>query len=160
MGSQLYDYLASRVCLRPLGFDPMLNLITIEDAVRALVLALDKPANGIFNIPGADTLPLRRAIRLWGRTGLALPGPLLAPLYAVRASALSMEFRYDMNHRRFHFSAILDGRRARDVLGYAPEHPIDWPGRSERLAHGGLEPKSRRSTSPRYRENGRGLDPR
>jgi UDP-glucose 4-epimerase len=127
MGSQLHDYLSSRVCLRPFGFDPMLNLLTLEDTVRALVLALGTEATGIFNIPGADTLPLRRAIALWGRSGIALPGPLLAPLYAVRASALGMEFRYDMNHRRFHFSAILDGRRARNVLGYAPEHPIAWP---------------------------------
>ncbi len=32
-----------------------------------------------------------------------------------------------MNHRRFHFSSVLDGRRARDVLGYEPKHPIVWP---------------------------------
>ena len=126
MGSQLYDYLSSRVCLRPLGFDPMLNILTIEDTVRALLLALGAEANGIFNVPGADTLPLSSAIALWGRRGLALPGPLLAPLYAVRASALGMEFRYDMNHRRFHFSAILEGRRAREVLGYEPERAVDW----------------------------------
>jgi UDP-glucose 4-epimerase len=134
MGSQLLDYLSSRVCLRPLGFDPMLNILTIEDAVRALVLALDNPQNGIFNVPGADTLPLRRAIALWGRSEIALPGPLLAPLYAVRASTLGMEFRYDMNHRRFHFSAILDGGRAREVLKYQPAHPIAWPARGVRCA--------------------------
>jgi UDP-glucose 4-epimerase len=132
MGSQFHDYLASRVCLRPLGFDPMLNLLTLEDAARALVLALRAPTNGIFNVPGADTLPLSRAITLWGKTGLAVPGPMLAPLYAVRASALGMEFRYDMNHRRFHFSAILDGRRARDVLGYRPERALCWPARRAR----------------------------
>jgi len=150
MGSQLYDYLASRVCLRPLGFDPMLNLMTIEDATLALVLTLNKPENGIFNIPGADTLPLRRAIALWGRTGVALPGPLLTPLYAVRASAFGMEFRYDMNHRRFHFSAILDGRRAREILGYVPKHPIEWPVRSGRApARGGLKPGNPRSASRR-----------
>jgi hypothetical protein len=38
-----------------------------------------------------------------------------------------MEFRYDMNHRRFHFSAVLDGRRAMEILGYEPSHPIVWP---------------------------------
>jgi UDP-glucose 4-epimerase len=130
MGSQLHDYLGSRVCLRPLGFDPMLNLLTLEDAARGLVLALNARKNGIFNVPGADTLPLSQAIKLCGKTGLAVPGPLLAPLYAVRASALGMEFRYDMNHRRFHFSSMLDGRRAKAILGYRPEHAIRWPGRS------------------------------
>jgi UDP-glucose 4-epimerase len=127
VGSQLYDYLASTLCLRPLGFDPMLNLLTIEDAARAMVLALDSDAQGVFNIVGADTLPLSRVIAKWGRHGLPVPGPLLAPLYRLRASALGLEFRYDMNHRRFHFSAVLDGRRARDTLGYRPRHPIAWP---------------------------------
>jgi UDP-glucose 4-epimerase len=141
MGSQLHDYLASRVCLRPLGYDPMLNLLTLDDATRALVLALKAQTNGIFNVPGADTLPLSRAVTLWDKTGIAIPGPLLAPLYAVRASALGMEFRYDMNHRRFHFSAILDGRRAQQVLGYRPERAIRWPrpslnARAERPALG------------------------
>ena len=127
IGSQLYDYLSSRVCLRPLGFDPMLNLMTERDAAEAAKLALTSNADGIFNAPGADTLPLSRAIALWGRRALPLPGPLLAPLYRVRASALGMEFRYDMNYRRFHFSVILDGTRAREVLGYEPRHPIVWP---------------------------------
>jgi UDP-glucose 4-epimerase len=127
VGSQLYDYLSSAVCLRPLGFDPMLNLLTIEDAARAMMLALDSDAQGIFNVPGADTLPLSRVIAHWGRHELAVPGPLLAPLYRLRASTLGLEFRYDMNHRRFHFSSVLDGRRARETLGYVPKHPIEWP---------------------------------
>ncbi len=127
-GSQLYDYLSSPVCFRPLGFNPMLNLMSIEDAVDAMVLALGSEADGVFNIPGADTLPLSEVVRAWGRRGLAVPGPLLAPLYRVRASTLGMEFRYDMNYRRFHFSAVLDGTRARGVLGYVPSHPIQWPG--------------------------------
>lgn len=127
VGSQLYDYLRSRVCLRPLGFDPMLNLITIEDAARAMVLAVGSDAQGVLNVPGADTLPLSLVIEKWGRIGIPVPGPLLAPLYRLRAGALGMEFRYDMNHRRFHFSAVLDGRRAREVLGYEPRYPITWP---------------------------------
>jgi hypothetical protein len=32
-----------------------------------------------------------------------------------------------MNRRRFHYSGVLDGRRARDVLGYVPSTGIDWP---------------------------------
>ncbi len=127
VGSQLYDYLSSPVCLRPLGFNPMVDLLTIEDAVRALVLAVDSSVQGVLNIPGADLLPLSEVIALSGRAGVALPGLLLRPLYRLRASAQGWEFRYDMNYRRFHFSAVLDGRRARAVLGYAPAHAIDWP---------------------------------
>lgn len=126
-GSQLHDYLASPVCLRPLGFNPMVNLLTVEDAARALVIAVDTPVQGVLNISGADTLPLSEVIKKWGRIGIATPGLLLRPLYRLRTSAQGWEFRYDMNYRRFHFSAVLDGRRARSVLGYAPRRPIDWP---------------------------------
>jgi UDP-glucose 4-epimerase len=126
-GSQLHDYLKSKVALRPMGFDPMLNVLTVDDAVRALLLAVLSTANGIFNIVGADTLPLSETIRKSGRIGVALPGVLLAPAYQLRAGYLGMEFRYDLNFRRFHFSAVLDGTRACQVLGYEPRVPVDWP---------------------------------
>lgn len=132
VGSQLFDYLESKLCLRPIGFDPMLNVLSLEDAVRPLIAAVRSKATGVFNIPGADTLPLSLAIELWDRTGLPVPGALLAPLYGFRASLLGMEFRYDLNRRRFHFSAVLDGRRARDGLGYAPAFPISWRRRTSR----------------------------
>lgn len=127
VGSQLWDYLGSKVCLRPTGFDPMLNLLSLEDAARALQLAVQGPERGVFNVPGRDVLPLSRAIELWGRVEIPLPGPLLAPLYRLRARAIGSDFRYDLNFRRFHFSAVLDGRRAQRELGYEPLHRIVWP---------------------------------
>ncbi len=127
MGSQLFDYLRSRICLRPLGFDPMLNLLTLSDAVDAITRAVGSDARGVMNIPGADTMPLSRVIALARRQNVGVPGPLLAPLYGARASTRGLEFRYDMNHRRFHFSAILDGTRAKEALGFEALHPVDWP---------------------------------
>jgi UDP-glucose 4-epimerase len=126
IGSQLYDYLQSAICLRPLGFDPMLNLLTIPDLVAALVAAARSDAQGVFNIPGADTLPLSALIDRARRRDIPLPGPLLRPLYGLRAMATKTEFRYDLNLGRFHFSGVADGKRAREVLGYEPTHPLDW----------------------------------
>lgn len=126
-GSQLLDYLQSRVCLRPLGYDPVLNLISKPDFVRALSAAVFSDAWGVFNIPGKDTLPLSDVIRKWRRIGIPLPSPLLHPLYQLRRAATALDFRYDLNNRRFHFGGVLDGRRARDVLGYTPKCPIPWP---------------------------------
>ncbi|MFO0757361.1 MAG: hypothetical protein U0359_12770 [Byssovorax sp.] len=125
-GSQLFDYLSSRVCFHPLGFDPMLCLLSMADAVRATVAALDRRTAGIFNIPGKDVLPLSEVIALSGRRSVPVPEPLLAPLYALRARALHTDFRYDLNRFRFHQSGVLVGTRAREVLGYMPEVPIDW----------------------------------
>ena len=126
-GSQLWDYLQSRVCLRPWGFDPMLDVLSLPDACDALVQAAARRSPGVFNITGADILPLSRVIGRSGRRDVPLPGPVLAPLYRLRAVTVGFEFRYDLNMRRFHFGGVLDGTRARLALGYQPRHPIVWP---------------------------------
>jgi UDP-glucose 4-epimerase len=126
-GSQLWDYLSSRTCLRPLGFDPMLNVLSLDDAVAAIIAAARSEHSGVFNIPGADTLPLSRAIAETARFDIAVPGPLLAPLYGLRRRIAGFEFRYDLNLRRFHFGGVIDGARARHLLGYAPSHSVQWP---------------------------------
>ena len=134
-GSQVYDYLQSPVCLQPAGFDPMINLMTTKDAVAALKSAIHSSEQGVFNIPGADTLPLSTAIKRWGRIGLPAIDSILTPLYRLRRRMTGHDFRYGMNRRWFIYSGVLDGRRAREVLGYVPRHPISWP-ITDRLATG------------------------
>jgi UDP-glucose 4-epimerase len=127
MGSQLWDYLQSRVCLRPLGFDPMINVLAVADAVAALLLAMRSERTGVFNIPGRDTLPLSAVILESHRADIPVPGPLIAPLYGLRRQLAGFDFRYEMNLRKFHFGGVLDGTRARDLLGYVPAHHARWP---------------------------------
>ena len=126
-GSQLWDYLSSRICLHSLGFDPMINVLSVEDAVSAITAALSSKATGVFNVPGADTLPLSRAIAESFRANIPMPGPLLAPLYALRRKVAGFEFRYDLNQRRLHLGGVMDGTRAATLLGYVPRHPVRWP---------------------------------
>ena len=126
-GSQLWDYLQSRICLRPLGFDPMVNVLSLDDAVAAFAAAMHGSATGVFNIPGCDTLPLSSAIAESRRADVPVPGPLLAPLYGLRHSTTGFDFRYDMNLQRFHFGGVLDGTRARVALGYVPRTHVSWP---------------------------------
>ena len=125
-GSQMLDYLESSICFRPIGFDPMLNFLTIEDAALALHKATHGDAQGVFNIPGIDTLPLIEVISLWGKPSVALPETGMHWMYRLRRLR-GGQFRYGMNRRRFHYSGVLDGRRAREVLRYVPAHPISWP---------------------------------
>lgn len=125
-GSQLLDFLGSSVCYRPLGYDPMLDVISIEDAVDATVRACASNAHGVFNVPGADVLPLSVAIAKAGRTGIAVPSAAIGPLYVARALVRGTEFDWALHRRRFRWSGVLDGTRAREVLGYEPHHRIDW----------------------------------
>jgi len=126
-GSQMFDFLQSPVCFHPGGFDPMVNLLTIDDTVHALSCAIHAKTQGVFNIPGADTLPLTTAIRRWGRIGIPTPDNLLGPLYRLRRRFTGSDFRYGMNRRWFIYSGVLDGRRAQEVLGYVPSRPVAWP---------------------------------
>lgn len=125
-GSQLWDYVQSRVCLRPLGFDPMVNVLSLDDAARALVLAARSDARGVFNIPGRDTLPLSILLQRCRRMDIPVPGPLLAPLYALRRIT-GRDFRYKANARQLHLGCVLDGTRAREQLGYTPGTSVRWP---------------------------------
>jgi UDP-glucose 4-epimerase len=127
VGSQLWDYLSSRVCLHPFGFDPMLNVLSLDDAAVAFGVALHGRETGIFNIAGFDTLPLSRAITDSARINVGVPGSVMAPLYRLRRAVAGFEFRYDLNERRFHFGGVLDGRRARSAFGYAPRIGVRWP---------------------------------
>ena len=126
-GSQLWDYLQSRVCLRPLGFDPMINVLSLSDAAAAFVSAIRSPATGVFNVVGRDTLPLSRVIQECRRADIPIPGPLMSPLYALRRWVAGFEFRYDMNLQRFHFGGVLDGTRAQRELGFVPHTTVRWP---------------------------------
>ncbi len=124
IGSRLWDYLRSPVCFRPLGCDPMINVLSPNDYVEALILALRGTAEGIYNIAGADTLPLSRLVRNFGRFGAPVPGRLLSPLYQLQGRARGLDIRYDPTMRRFHFGRILDGSRALADLGYEPRSSV------------------------------------
>lgn len=125
-GSQLWDYTRSHLCLVPLGFDPMVHLISVEDLADALQLATLSDAIGVFNVPGADIHPLSVAIERAGRIRVPLPGAMLPLLYRWRSAVRGGDFRYDQNHLRFHFSGVLEGERAAERLGYRARHPVSW----------------------------------
>lgn len=126
-GSQLYDLINAPAALRPAGFDPMVNVATIADIVEALESALHGSGEGVFNIPGYDTLPLSECVRKWGTRSVPMPGILIRPLYRLRHIISGSEFSYGLNRQRLHLGLVLDGERARSVLKYQPTHPIDWP---------------------------------
>lgn len=132
-GSQLYDYLNAPVAFRPVGFDPMLNVATIDDLVVALEAATHGSGEGVFNIPGFDTLPLSAAAHKFGTPLVPMPSPLVRSLYNLRHRVVGSSFSYGLNRLRMHFGLVLDGTRAKEELSYVPKHPVHWPhGRAAR----------------------------
>ncbi len=108
---------------RLLGFDPMIQLVHEDDLVDAIVRALKPGARGVFNVAGQTQAPLSRLLHARGAVALPVPGPLFAAALA-RASALRMT-SIDPGELAFlRYSCLVDGRRARDELGYEPHHTL------------------------------------
>jgi UDP-glucose 4-epimerase len=92
------------------GFDPMLQLIHVQDAARALVEALRPEPKGVYNVVGPGEVPLSAVLRELGRTPIPVPHPLAR-------SALNLLFRYrvanfpapELDHLQF--LCAVDGTR-------------------------------------------------
>jgi UDP-glucose 4-epimerase len=126
VGSQLFEYLDAPVVFRTMGFDPMVNLAHPADVVTALELATHGSGEGVFNVPGYDTLPLSEAARLLGTPAIPAPEWFIRPAYALRHKVVGSEFAYGIQRSQLHLGLVLDGTRAAAVLGYRPTHPVEW----------------------------------
>ncbi|MBX3232420.1 MAG: SDR family oxidoreductase [Labilithrix sp.] len=108
---------------RLLGFDPMIQVIHESDVVRALRAALAPGKRGIYNIAGPDPLPLSHAIKILDRPSVPVPyslgKSLLKRLWSLRLTTFPAP---ELDHIRF--VCMVDDRRARAELGYAPATPI------------------------------------
>lgn len=120
------SYINSRLPLHPMGFNPMVNLLHPRDAVRAIQLALEKDVSGVFNIPGKQTGPLKEICRINGSKSIPLPpGKLLRAAYWLQRALKVTDFYYEADPDRLVFPILLDGTRAREILGYEPQSHVE-----------------------------------
>jgi UDP-glucose 4-epimerase len=107
-----------------LGYDPMVQVLHEADVVHAIKLALEPGIRGIFNVAGPDPLPLSHVIEKLGRTSIKVPYTLgkmvLKRMWSLRLTSFPPP---ELDHIRY--VCMVDDRRARHVLGYTPQRPID-----------------------------------
>jgi UDP-glucose 4-epimerase len=72
----LANYLAGPRVPTVLGFDPLYQFMHERDAADAICLALQQRLHGVFNVAGAQPVPLSLLIKVTGRTQIPLPEPL------------------------------------------------------------------------------------
>ncbi len=115
------------------GFDPMVQFIHEEDAVTALLLALESDNKGVFNIVGPGEAPLSRLLKVLGKS------PRWVPWFVGR-SLLRGTWRFHVagfrpsELRHVQYNCIVDGQRARSELGFSPGYSLFETIRS---VHGG-----------------------
>jgi UDP-glucose 4-epimerase len=106
-----------------LGFDPMVQVVHQDDVVAAIELALRPGIRGIFNVAGPPPMPLSKLIAMTGRPVLPIPHPLaemaVNRLFSLRMTSFPAP---ELDHLRY--VCMVDDRRAREVLGYAPRHDL------------------------------------
>ncbi len=106
------------------GFDPMIQLIHEEDVVAALKLALESDARGVFNVVGPGEAPLSRILGVLGRSTRAVPSFMANPLIR-RAWRFRISDFPAAELRHIQFNCIVDGQRAREVLGFEPSYSFE-----------------------------------
>jgi UDP-glucose 4-epimerase len=123
------NFLRLNPIMTVMGFDPMAQVIQQADVVHALELALRPGIRGIFNVAGPEPVPLSRMIKLLERQRLSVPYSLarvvLRRLWSLRLTTFPAP---ELDHIRY--VCMVDDRRARQVLGFAPRMTLEQTVRS------------------------------
>ncbi|MCP4444684.1 MAG: NAD-dependent epimerase/dehydratase family protein [Myxococcales bacterium] len=122
------DNIFTRFLSRPVaptlaGYDPLMQCVHEDDAIRAILLAIRKSARGVFNIVGKDILPYTTLLALLGRLPLPLPLPIARAVgKAMWATKLSEVPSTMVEHLQY--SCVADEGKARVELGFEAKYDI------------------------------------
>lgn len=116
--------LSRRVVPAVLGYDPLWQLLLVDDAVAALHALLRTGARGAFNVVGSGVLPLSHILTRLGKLPVYLPADLgrsiLSGLWSAQLVDMPPRF-LDF----FRWPWVCDGARIERECGFVPEHDID-----------------------------------
>ena len=100
-----------------LGFDPLFQFMHEGDAVRAIILALERKLRGVYNVAGPQALPLSELIRVTGRSPIriarALHPLLLGRLGLPRLSSGAVA--------HIKYPIVISDASFRQATGFRPE---------------------------------------
>jgi UDP-glucose 4-epimerase len=112
--------LRSGVCPKVFGFDPLMQFIDEKDLARALILALENPTPGIYNVAGEGVVALSHAIRHAQAISLPIPPLVSSSLVRVMSELSKIPFPpYLLEY--FKYPTIVSDDLFRKVFGYQPK---------------------------------------
>lgn len=105
------------------GFDPMVQLIHMEDVARAMIEALRPGRKGVYNVTGPGQVPLSAVFSELGARPRAIPHmvarPLLGALFKYRLASYPPE---ELDH--IQFLCMVDGSRWEKEAGWKPRYSM------------------------------------
>jgi UDP-glucose 4-epimerase len=117
--TQVTRYLSMPAVPTYLGFDPRVQFVHEHDAVEAFVAAVKNPARGAVNVAAPGTVGLTRTIRLAGKLGLPLAGPLFPAVTGAGRRVGLVDFSPDFR-RLLRYGRAVDTTRLVEEVGYTP----------------------------------------
>lgn len=114
----LANYLEGPRVPMVMGYDPLFHVMHEEDAVGAIVAALEAKVAGMFNVAGPQPVPLSLLCRATGRTGVPLPGPVFPTLLG--RLGFSRMPKASINHVKY--PIVVDDSAFREATGFTHRH--------------------------------------
>ncbi len=106
-----------------LGFDPMVQLIHMEDAARSMLEGLKPGRKGVYNVVGPGEVPLSSVFRELGADPVRMP-------HLVARRMLETAFKYRMAEfppeelDHIQFLCMVDGKRWKTETGWEPRYTM------------------------------------
>jgi UDP-glucose 4-epimerase len=101
-----------------LGFDPLFQFMHESDAVRAIILALERKLRGVYNVAGPQALPLSELIRVTGRAPIRI-ARVLHPLLLGRLGLPRLSTGAVAHIK---YPIVISDESFRRATGFRPEH--------------------------------------
>jgi len=103
-----------------MGYDPMVQVIHERDVTEAIVLSLREGIHGVLNLAGPGEVPLSVVIRELKKPTIPLPAPMFEAMVKGMWRFHLTSFPVpELTHIRY--TCMVDGSRARKVLGFRPQ---------------------------------------
>lgn len=105
------------------GFSPMMQFIHIDDMAEAIVLTLNKPVKGVFNVAPHDWVAYQQALKLCGCKRIPIPSiPPVVP--KMIASLLKLRSFPPYLLAFFKYPVVIDGRNFAKEFNFTPKRPL------------------------------------
>lgn len=107
-----------------MGFDPMIQIMHVEDVVSAIECALTPGVRGVYNIAGPSPVPLSVLFEKLGKTRVPMPEPMARMMLKAAWSLKMSDWPVpELDHIKY--VCMVDDALARRELGFSHVHDLD-----------------------------------
>lgn len=107
-----------------MGFDPMVQVIHVEDVVSAIERALTPGIRGVYNVAGPSPVPVSFILEKLGRTPIPVPEVALRSMLSLAWSLKVSDWPMpELDHIKY--ICMVDDSAIRNTLGFQHAYSID-----------------------------------